>query len=138
MNDTATEALVLVWLVMQLVGMVFTVANIRYFRPVLITSLDPPDHLPVDAEVILLARGHLRPEVERLVIFCLFTAMGLSVILRQLVVINHALFNLMFYGTLELGGAVLALKPILVFRDRKRLFRLDAEHSAHMEKVNNS
>ena len=136
MNDTATEALVLVWLVMQLVGMVFTVANIRYFRPVLITSLDPPDHLPVDAEVILLARGHLRPEIERLLIFLLFTAMGLSVILRQLGVINHATFDLMFYGTLELGGAVLALKPILVFRDRKRLFRLDAEQALITPKEN--
>ena len=138
MSTGVTAILVIIWLAELAIGMGFTIANMRYYRPVLTTALDPPPDLVVDPENVLLARGHFRPEIERMMIFLCYLTVGLAVPVRQAGFITHTAFNATFYGGLLLGNAVLAMKPILVFRDRKQLFRLDAEQSAHIEKVNNS
>lgn len=123
MSDMTVAFLALTWIVIQLVGTAFTLANYRRFRRMLRIAEQDPD----EPQLMLIARGHLRPEIERLIVFGFFLLVGFSVVIRQSHWITRNWFDLLFYGGLEIGALVLALKAVNVWRETRHFDRIDGD-----------
>lgn len=121
MSTMDVAFLAVTWIAIQLVGIAFTFLNYRRFRRMLRTA----EADPLEPELVLIARSHLRPEAERLVVFGLFLVVGLAVVVRQSGWIDRHWFHFVFYGGLEVGGFVLALKAINVWRETRHFDRCD-------------
>jgi uncharacterized membrane protein YcjF (UPF0283 family) len=123
MSDPAIALLTVIWFAILLVGVTFTLLNWRHARADRRWARANGE----DAETLFLADQAVRVEKNRLLVFGFLILMGVAVVIRQRQLIARDLFNDLFYGALEVAALMLAFKAVSVWRDRKKLYRMDAQ-----------
>lgn len=110
----STIIVIALWLLILLIGLVFTLANARvYWHLVHRVGNDP-----AEASNLPLARAHLRPELLRLAVLIPWLVLGIVVFNSSVLhLIPHWLNSIIFEIDLLFGVGIITIDAITVWRD---------------------